>query len=300
MAAASKPPPDKQWLESLGREMLEHRREFPVVDTLIKYMGKRQLGRTMLYTAPDPITNDASVNDVLGHAYSHFKGSGAHMTSLDSLVRHFGEYDEFSTDRLRFAIDLTAFGADTAFQFTWVVAELAKKLKLNATVLESRLREMITEGSIHSHEDLIQIDDDFRAETDIATVVASRNELDLDSYQQFSDDLTEYNLDPSQREAVLTAGEHCTCVITGGPGTGKTHTIRAIISQWSRLISSEEPPPQPSKKTKKQHQQQQQKPQSRVLLMAPSHCARIRMQESTGLPAVTAQSFAANPNAPST
>lgn len=48
------------------------------------------------------------------------------------------------------------------------------------------------------------------------------------SVKQFAD-LTECELDDNQKQAVRTAGEHGVTVITGGPGTGKTTIIRALV-----------------------------------------------------------------------
>ena len=42
-------------------------------------------------------------------------------------------------------------------------------------------------------------------------------------------------LDPLQRQAVLEAAENAVLVITGGPGTGKTTSLRGILSLFDRL-----------------------------------------------------------------
>ena len=79
------------------------------------------------------------------------------------------------------------------------------------------------------------------------------------------DEITEKNgieLDPLQREAVLTAASTGVLVITGGPGTGKTTTINTII----RMFAEEG-------KT--------------ILLGAPTGRAAKRMSEATGWPAST-------------
>lgn len=65
-----------------------------------------------------------------------------------------------------------------------------------------------------------------------------------------------------QKEAIRTALEHKVMVITGGPGTGKTTLIKALIEIYSRL-------------------------KARNLLAAPTGRAAKRMSEATGHPAMT-------------
>jgi len=65
-----------------------------------------------------------------------------------------------------------------------------------------------------------------------------------------------------QKEAVRAALEHKVMVITGGPGTGKTTLINALIEIYSRL-------------------------KAQILLAAPTGRAAKRMSEATGYPAMT-------------
>lgn len=79
---------------------------------------------------------------------------------------------------------------------------------------------------------------------------------------------TGIELDPSQKDAVLNALNRQLCVITGGPGTGKTTIIRTII----KAIHENETPAgrHPS-----------------IMLMAPTGRASRRMREATGFDANT-------------
>ena len=69
-------------------------------------------------------------------------------------------------------------------------------------------------------------------------------------------------LAPAQRLAVTTALTHGVTVLTGGPGTGKTTTVRAIIAALSKAGA-------------------------RVLLASPTGKAAKRLEETTGRPAMT-------------
>ena len=110
----------------------------------------------------------------------------------------------------------------------------------------------------------------YYTELQVATLLKDLNvtveNAELDAKRALSiDEITEKNgieLDPLQRDAVLTAGHSGLLVITGGPGTGKTTTINTII----RMFADEG-------KT--------------ILLGAPTGRAAKRMSEATGWPAST-------------
>jgi len=83
-------------------------------------------------------------------------------------------------------------------------------------------------------------------------------------------------LAPEQREAVKMALSTKFCVITGGPGTGKTAVQRAILDLY-----------------------QEKYPEAQIICCAPTGQAAQRMKESSGLPASTihkALSIKANPD----
>ena len=74
-------------------------------------------------------------------------------------------------------------------------------------------------------------------------------------------------LSPQQKETVFAALLNSLCIITGGPGTGKTFVLKAILYAWERLRKSAKP-----------------------LLLAPTGRAAKRMEESSGYPAKTIHS----------
>lgn len=76
--------------------------------------------------------------------------------------------------------------------------------------------------------------------------------------------LTGMSLDRTQKSSVMMAIQNPISIMTGGPGTGKTATIRAIIEILQLF-----------------------KPECEVMLMAPTGKAAKRMQESTGVKATT-------------
>ena len=110
----------------------------------------------------------------------------------------------------------------------------------------------------------------YYTELQVATLLKDLNvtveNAELDAKRALTiDEITEKHgieLDPLQRDAVLTAGHSGLLVITGGPGPGKTTTINTII----RMFADEG-------KT--------------ILLGAPTGRAAKRMSEATGWPAST-------------
>lgn len=70
-------------------------------------------------------------------------------------------------------------------------------------------------------------------------------------------------LSPDQQKAVKTALEHSICIITGGPGTGKSTILDAILYCWKKFRDK------------------------RWMLMAPTGKAAVRMTETTQQPATT-------------
>lgn len=86
--------------------------------------------------------------------------------------------------------------------------------------------------------------------------------MDLPAALEWVQQQLQLTLAPRQLEAVQAALEHKMLIITGGPGTGKTTIISAILKLFECL-------------------------QVRILLAAPTGRAAKRMQEATGLPALT-------------
>ena len=79
---------------------------------------------------------------------------------------------------------------------------------------------------------------------------------------------TGFTLAPAQLNAVRLALRSKVCIVTGGPGVGKTTIIRALVDIYgARRVGG--------------------KPVIKVLLSAPTGRAAKRMTESTGAPAVT-------------
>ena len=96
----------------------------------------------------------------------------------------------------------------------------------------------------------------------------SFGEIDPERAIKWWEGKTGFTLAPAQLNAVRLALRSKVCIVTGGPGVGKTTIIRALVEIYgARRVGG--------------------KPAIKVLLAAPTGRAAKRMTESTGAPAVT-------------
>lgn len=99
---------------------------------------------------------------------------------------------------------------------------------------------------------------------EMLTTGGSTERYDFDQELQTTERILGYPLALSQRMAVKKCLENKCSILTGGPGTGKTTTLRAILDIYRRK-----------------------NPMDSILLVAPTGKASRRMSEQTGYPACT-------------
>ncbi|WP_329604986.1 SF1B family DNA helicase RecD2 [Spartinivicinus ruber] len=146
-------------------------------------------------------------------------------------------------------------------------------LEIPQPILSEALAKEITEERLKpdkiNEQEVVFLTPLYRAELGVANHVQRLlqgqtpwGNIDIDAAIQWVEQKNEIQLSASQRLAVDTAVNHKCCVITGGPGVGKTTTVNSIL----KII-----------KAKK----------ASVLLCAPTGRAAKRLSESTGLEALT-------------
>ncbi|MEG1925940.1 MAG: AAA family ATPase [Ruthenibacterium sp.] len=89
----------------------------------------------------------------------------------------------------------------------------------------------------------------------------------LEAFNQWKTENNTIVLSSRQEEAVLKSLTHAISVITGGPGTGKTTVLKAIMEVYKKVFPKED-----------------------ILLMAPTALAAKAMNKKSGMPAMTIHS----------
>lgn len=198
---------------------------------------------------------------------------GIGFKTADKIARQLG-FDKNSYARCRSGIlyvlnELANEGHCFAGQ-EQLLAEASKILELDEGLIKSALEQMIAEKSVIVDEkDAIYLPPFYFSETGTAKrikeILAGRRISSQENIEQILAELQrESNLkyDRIQVEAIKTAVASKFMVLTGGPGTGKTTTILAIIRIFQKMGG-------------------------RVLLAAPTGRAAKRMSETTGMEAKT-------------
>lgn len=85
-----------------------------------------------------------------------------------------------------------------------------------------------------------------------------------DKYVEYAEKLAGFKFAPEQKQAFQLLKKTGVGILTGGPGTGKTTTVKGIIDAWECMY-----------------------PDKKIKLCAPTGRAAQRMSESTGRPATT-------------
>ena len=134
-----------------------------------------------------------------------------------------------------------------------------------------RAFEMIKEGRLSLFYDYVYRPIMAKAEEDVATWICDMLHRDSLPYMGDLDDEIDgqqtemgFTFAEEQRHAIRTALTSPICIISGGPGTGKTSIQRAILNIYKKAF-----------------------PDSNVVCCAPTGRAARRMEQSTGYPAST-------------
>jgi exodeoxyribonuclease V alpha subunit len=171
---------------------------------------------------------------------------------------------------------------DTYLEYGDIIknVELYLKTELNTDYFDDNLFELEKENKIVKYDEHYYLIDVWKAEDYVANKIiklASReNKIypKLNNYLSHLEETTGIIYNDKQKEAIMKALQSNILIITGGPGTGKTTIIKAIVELYSEL-------------NKLSNDQLTEK----LALLAPTGRASKRMSESTNLPASTIHRF---------
>jgi len=139
-------------------------------------------------------------------------------------------------------------------------------MRIDAVHVEAIFEEMIASGSfVELASGFYQSGNMYASERGIAHIVCTFAPVRYED-NPVGDEVSDHRLDDSQRAAVRGALACKLSIVTGGPGTGKTTTVKSIICASG--ICKEN-----------------------VVLLAPTHLAKMRLMESTGIDVRTLHTF---------
>ena len=157
-----------------------------------------------------------------------------------------------------------------------MLAQVMKRLVITQDEVVSVIKKMIDSGEIVSDRKYCYMAEDFTAETELALNIIddvktrfSEKESGkyLRKFEEWKCEHAEIKLAERQEEAVKAVADSRLSIVTGGPGTGKTTVLKAIMQTYRKAF-----------------------PDSEVTLMAPTGLAAKRMTEACGEEAGTIHS----------
>ncbi len=241
------------------------------------------------FTSKDAISiynkyRDNSINNVENNIYKLINDfDNLTFKLIDSIARRMG-YDILSDERIEACIiscikTITFERGDTyvllndIYEYLKIYNIFDKDITLNLINL-NRLGMLVIEN------DKYYIKDMYDAEKNIANTLyylSNKKEKKIKNFdsllKELEDDL-DITYNKMQEEAIRSALEKNLSVITGGPGTGKTTIIKAIVSLYQKL-----------------HKYEIEELTNRIKLLAPTGRAAKRMSEATMLKSSTIHRF---------
>ena len=252
------------------------------------YLASRGARDVVTFLAPYGITPNRAVKlyqhygertlDVLrNHPYRLCELSGVGFITADRIAMSLG-LDRCSPERIEAALLYTLTEAESRGHLCLEKHEFIKRClavldtpELTVDVVANTAARLVMCGALDTYKGMAYRSSAATAENLLARRICgllAGNRKPIPSDLPLRLDALEHrlnlNLNDEQRAAVLTALTSPVSIITGGPGTGKTLTQRAILELYRELYPAEE-----------------------VLCCAPTGRAARRMEEATGFPAST-------------
>ena len=183
------------------------------------------------------------------------------------------ENDKRIRSGIKYALKLSTNNGHCAVLYENLIQFVKDLLNVSESMIENNIIFLKTKNEIvledRENQEWVYLYNYYMAEKNVAeSLIALDNYLNVKEISNFEKKLkkiekhSDLELSEKQREAVIAVKEHNVCVITGGPGTGKTTIIKTIIEMYKQE-------------------------EKKVVLCAPTGRAAKRMSEATGEEAKT-------------
>ena len=198
------------------------------------------------------------------------------FTQIDQIAIKMGmdlENDKRIRSGIKYALKLSTNNGHCAVLYENLIQFVKDLLNVSESMIENNIIFLKTKNEIvledRENQEWVYLYNYYMAEKNVAeSLIALDNYLNVKEISNFEKKLkkiekhSNLELSEKQREAVIAVQEHNVCVITGGPGTGKTTIIKTIIEMYKQE-------------------------EKKVVLCAPTGRAAKRMSEATGEEAKT-------------
>ena len=198
------------------------------------------------------------------------------FTQIDQIAIKMGmdlENDKRIRSGIKYALKLSTNNGHCAVLYENLIQFVKDLLNVSEVMIENNIIFLKTKNEIvledRENQEWVYLYNYYMAEKNVAeSLITLDNYLNVKKISNFEKKLkkiekhSNLELSEKQREAVIAVQEHNVCVITGGPGTGKTTIIKTIIEMYKQE-------------------------EKKVVLCAPTGRAAKRMSEATGEEAKT-------------
>jgi exodeoxyribonuclease V alpha subunit len=255
-----------------------------IVDSYLANRGARDV---IAFLAPHGVSpsravrlyreyREETMDIVRNHPYRLCELAGIAFRTADKLAMSMG-IDPLSPERIDQALLYTLTDAETKghlclekHAFLKECLKLLDTAGMTQDMAASRAVRLIQEDRLVTYGDSV-----FKAKTagieeSLAYEIVRKMRGSVEEYPDLDDSISgeervlRFRLAPEQREAVKMGLTSKLCVITGGPGTGKTSVQRALLDLYKKRF-----------------------PAARIVCCAPTGKAARRMEQSTGVPSAT-------------
>lgn len=275
---------DKEPQKLLSVRGISEKKLKKIIDSYLANRGARDV---IAFLAPYGVTpnravkfyreyGEETIDIVRNHPYRLCELAGIAFRTADKLAMSMG-VDPRSPERMDEALMYTLVDAEgkghlcmEKHTFLRSCLKLLDTQGLNEKMLADRAVRLIQNGRLATYDDSAFRSVTAGVESNLAWEIVRKLEGNVPPYEDLDNAIAaeerklRFRLAPEQRAAIKMALTSKFCVITGGPGTGKTSVQKALLELY-----------------------RDQFPDGKIVCCAPTGKAARRMEQSTGIPAST-------------